>query len=246
MTCTPPFWLPISIQQILFPRVPPVRAVLGRCRRAPASSTRASQRTRERGASAAPKHGYSSCRSASAQKSERSHTRAAFSLQEREGGSVEAPLPETPCFSRGSLQGKQCLKEARFRTRRRISRRQSRPSRKMLLSRRSTRVIRSVVAHDGDRLLRDARDARATRATTRLETLPAASDPACVRSTIQLAQDVPATACATRSGASTPIHMQLEDIMTYDLIALAGHIVSVDSNSSVNQTLPLPSINRPS
>ena len=30
------------------------------------------------------------------------------------------------------------------------------------------------------------------------------------------------------------------------LIALAGHIVSVDSNSSVNQTLPLPSITRPS
>jgi hypothetical protein len=55
-------------------------------------STRASATTRECGAVLAPKHGYPSCQSASASKSERSHTRAAFPLQEGKSGSVEAPL----------------------------------------------------------------------------------------------------------------------------------------------------------
>jgi hypothetical protein len=78
-----------------YPLVCPVCRPLGRCRGAPEGSTRASHPTRERGAGAAPKHGYPPCRSASARKSERSDTRAAFPLQEGEGGSVEAP-PRTP------------------------------------------------------------------------------------------------------------------------------------------------------
>ena len=56
-----------------------------------AAYERVNQRAKE-GQVAAPKHGHPPCRSASAQKSERSHTRAAVPLQEREGGSVEAPL----------------------------------------------------------------------------------------------------------------------------------------------------------
>src|SRR5215469_9624070 len=82
----------------------PVPGVLGRCGGAPAGSARASHPMRERGAGPAPKHGHPPCRSASAQKSERSHTRAAFALSERESGSVEAPLRTPPRLSRGSLQ----------------------------------------------------------------------------------------------------------------------------------------------
>src|SRR5713226_5784115 len=81
------------------PLVCPVCRSLGRCGGAPAGSTRASQRTRERGAGLAPKHGYSSCRSASARKSERSHTRAAVPLQEGKRRSVEAPLRTPPALA---------------------------------------------------------------------------------------------------------------------------------------------------
>jgi hypothetical protein len=69
------------------PLVCPVCHSLGRCGGAPAGSTRANQRTRECGARLAPKLWYPQSRSASARKSERSHTRAAFPLQ---GGKVEA------------------------------------------------------------------------------------------------------------------------------------------------------------
>ena len=60
---------------------------------APAGSRRASHTTRRLGGrSCLCPHGCALCRSASAQKSEQSDTRAAFSLQERTSGSVEAPL----------------------------------------------------------------------------------------------------------------------------------------------------------
>jgi hypothetical protein len=61
------------------PLVCPVCRSLGGCGGAPAGSTRASHPTRERGAGRAPKHGYPPCRSASAPKSERTHTRASRS-----------------------------------------------------------------------------------------------------------------------------------------------------------------------
>jgi hypothetical protein len=80
---------------------------LRRCRGgrggAPAGSTRAYPTTRECGASLAPKLWYPQSRSASARKSERSHTRAAFPLQgekEKRGSAAQNP----PCLSRGSLQ----------------------------------------------------------------------------------------------------------------------------------------------
>jgi hypothetical protein len=60
---------------------------------APAGSRRASHTTRRLGGrSCLCPHGCALCRSASAQKSEQSDTRAAFSLQERTSGSVKAPL----------------------------------------------------------------------------------------------------------------------------------------------------------
>ncbi len=74
------------------PLVCPVRAVLGRCGGAPAGRTRASHPTRECGTDLAPKHGHSPCRSASASKSERTHTRARLPPATREAGSVEGTL----------------------------------------------------------------------------------------------------------------------------------------------------------
>jgi hypothetical protein len=68
-----------------------------------AGSTRAYPTTRECGASLAPKLWYPQSRSASARKSERSHTRAAVPLQgekEKRGSAAQNP----PCLSRGSLQ----------------------------------------------------------------------------------------------------------------------------------------------
>ena len=100
-------------------------------------------------------------------------------------------------------KGKQRFKEARLWTRRRMSKSQSRPSRKILLSRRSTRVIRAGVAHDGYTLRPDA---RATRSTTWPERAPGASDPAWARSITQLAS-IPASAFALlkrRFHAHTP------------------------------------------
>jgi len=61
------------------PLVCPVCCSLGRCGGAPVGSTRASHPTRERGAGRAPKHGHPPCRSASARKSKRTHTRASRS-----------------------------------------------------------------------------------------------------------------------------------------------------------------------
>src|SRR5258708_4840758 len=86
------------------PLVCPVCHSLGRCGGAPAGSTRASSTTRECGAGLAPKHGYSSCQSASAQKSERSHTRAAVPLQEGKRRSVEAPLRTPRALAGGGFR----------------------------------------------------------------------------------------------------------------------------------------------
>jgi hypothetical protein len=64
------------------PLVCPVCHSLGRCGGAPAGSTRASHTTRERGAGRAPKHGYSSCRSASDRSVEANpHQSQSFSLR---------------------------------------------------------------------------------------------------------------------------------------------------------------------
>jgi hypothetical protein len=68
-----------------------------------AAHERAKQRANEGQVMRRP-HGYPPCRSASAQKSERSHTRAAFPLQERESRSVEAPL-RTPVTTPGGSSG---------------------------------------------------------------------------------------------------------------------------------------------
>ena len=73
-------------------------------RRACRQHTSESSNARNRGG-AAPKHGHPSCRSAFAQKSERSHTRATVPLQERESGSVEAP-PRSPRAEPGESSGK--------------------------------------------------------------------------------------------------------------------------------------------
>src|SRR5260370_6401271 len=82
----------------------PVPGVLGRCGGAPAGSTRACAATCECGALSARKHGYPSCQSASAQKSEHPETRANSPASDegdwKRGGCARNPR----CFSTGSFQ----------------------------------------------------------------------------------------------------------------------------------------------
>jgi hypothetical protein len=78
--------------------------VLGRCGGAPAGRTRASNATRERGAALAPKHGHPPCQSASARKSERTHTRVRLPPETRKAGSVDG-TPGTPAaLARGVVR----------------------------------------------------------------------------------------------------------------------------------------------
>src|SRR5260370_38328733 len=79
----------------------PVPGVLGRCGGAPAGSTRACPSTCECGAVVAPKHGYPSCRSASAQKPEHPETRAAAPPHTRTSGSLEPWLSSPAALSTG-------------------------------------------------------------------------------------------------------------------------------------------------
>jgi hypothetical protein len=109
-TCTPHFWPPFLIQQILSPRVrshvvPWEGAGVGGEARLVAAHERVKERAIE---------GHPPCRSASARKSGRSHTSAAFSLQQRESGNVEAPL-RTPRASAGGVvrRGKMYYSERR-------------------------------------------------------------------------------------------------------------------------------------
>src|SRR5260221_3705094 len=91
------------------PLVCPVCRSLGRCGGAPAGSTRASTGTRERGAGRAPKLWHLQSWSASARKSERSNTSAAFPLQEGEGGSVEAPPRTLRAVAEGVVRYHHCI-----------------------------------------------------------------------------------------------------------------------------------------
>ena len=81
----------------------PVRAVLGGCRSTPAGSTRASHPTRERGARPAPKLWSDQSRSASAQKSRGTTTRARFSLLGERTGSVGRTSGTPAALARGAL-----------------------------------------------------------------------------------------------------------------------------------------------
>src|SRR6266581_9406811 len=79
----------------------PVPEVLGKCGGALAGSMGGGSPTGERGAGCAPKLWHSQIQSPSAQKSERSHTRASFPAHAREVGSVEATLRTPAALARG-------------------------------------------------------------------------------------------------------------------------------------------------
>jgi hypothetical protein len=93
----------VSISRSTHPIVSPVCHSLGRCGSAPAGRARTGSPTCERGAVLAPKHGYPPCRSTSASKSVRTHTRADVPRSTRTVGSVEG-TPEPLALMPGSVQ----------------------------------------------------------------------------------------------------------------------------------------------
>ena len=92
------------------PLVCPVCRSLGRCGGAPAGSTRASQQRANEGQVLPRSMGCPPCRSASARKSERSHTRASFLSPSREewkrGRTVRTPRVSTGGALRGQTRPK--------------------------------------------------------------------------------------------------------------------------------------------
>src|SRR5712691_2520725 len=102
---TPPFWPPISIQQISFPHGPGTLRTGKVRRRVCRPHMSESSNLRMRGSPCPEAWALPMLRGASTRKSEQSHTRASFPPQGRPVGSVEAPLGTPATLVREALRG---------------------------------------------------------------------------------------------------------------------------------------------